>query len=91
MVAAKECGIRIPEEISLVCFDDFTRRELMEPELTCIQQPIESDGKSGSKVYPAQYGTGERRLIGKALYALSAETGKFYQKKIEDSEMAKES
>ena len=49
MVAAKECGIRIPEEISLVCFDDFTRRELMEPELTCIQQPIEAMGKAAVK------------------------------------------
>lgn len=49
MVAAKECGIRIPDEISLVCFDDFTRGELMEPELTCIRQPLEELGKAAVK------------------------------------------
>ena len=49
MVAAKELGIRIPEEISLVCFDDFTRGELMGPELTCIRQPIEEIGKVAVK------------------------------------------
>lgn len=39
--AAQEVGVRVPEELSVVGFDDMPFAQLLTPRLTTIQQPIE--------------------------------------------------
>jgi len=49
MRAARERGVRIPEDISLVGFDGMPINELLNPPLTSIAQPIESLGQLGAE------------------------------------------
>lgn len=42
--AAKEIGVRIPEDLALVCFDDFEWADLFHPGLTAIAQPTDTMG-----------------------------------------------
>lgn len=42
--AAKEIGVRIPEHLALVCFDDFEWADLFHPGLTAIAQPTHTMG-----------------------------------------------
>jgi len=42
---ALELGIRIPEDLALVSFDDFEWAELFRPRLTVIAQPLHAMGK----------------------------------------------
>jgi len=46
MRAAGECGCRIPEDLSLVGFDDIRFAEFMTPSLTTIHQPRELIGST---------------------------------------------
>lgn len=43
--AAKKNNIKIPDELSLVGFDDLPENELIDPPLTTIKQPILEEGK----------------------------------------------
>jgi len=43
--AAKKNNIKIPEELSLIGFDDSLENELIDPPLTTIKQPILEEGK----------------------------------------------
>jgi LacI family transcriptional regulator len=45
MKAIKEAGLNIPEDISLVAFDEQPYFELLSPALTAIQQPMQDIGK----------------------------------------------
>lgn len=42
--AAREAGLRIPEDLALVCFDDIDDASLICPFLTVMKQPAESFG-----------------------------------------------
>ena len=42
-----EAGIRIPEEVSLIGFDDMAFGALLSPPLTAIRQPVETLGRLG--------------------------------------------
>ena len=46
MYALKEAGIRIPEDVSLVCFDGQDDARLIEPVFTGVSQPIERIGET---------------------------------------------
>ena len=48
--AAHEKGIQIPEDLSIVGFDDITIAKFIEPSLTTIRQPIEDMGKKAIEV-----------------------------------------
>ncbi|MDX6322652.1 MAG: LacI family transcriptional regulator [Propionibacteriaceae bacterium] len=41
---AKEIGVRIPDDLAVVCFDDFEWADLFHPGLTAIAQPTETMG-----------------------------------------------
>ena len=43
--AIKDAGLRIPEDISVVGFDDIPSAESLEPALTTVRQPIEALGE----------------------------------------------
>ncbi len=42
-----EAGIRVPEEVSLIGFDDMAFGALLSPPLTAIRQPVETLGRLG--------------------------------------------
>lgn len=50
MKAIRESGLRIPEDISLVSFDDYEYMDLMEPAITRVSQPVEDMGKMCAKL-----------------------------------------
>lgn len=41
----REANLRIPEDISVVCFDAIDETGLMSPRLTCVMQPVEEIGR----------------------------------------------
>jgi LacI family transcriptional regulator len=42
--ACKEVGVRIPEQLSFVCFDDLELGELIEPAITSVSRPTVAQG-----------------------------------------------
>lgn len=38
--AIRESGLNVPEDISLICFDDNVHMDLMSPTISCVAQPI---------------------------------------------------
>lgn len=45
MEAARECGKRIPDDISIIGFDDIPQAAQVHPPLTTIRQPLEDMGR----------------------------------------------
>jgi LacI family transcriptional regulator len=45
MDAARECGLRIPDDISIIGFDDIPQASLVYPKLTTVRQPLEQMGQ----------------------------------------------
>jgi LacI family transcriptional regulator len=45
MDAARECGFRIPDDISIIGFDDVPQAGLVYPKLTTVRQPLEQMGQ----------------------------------------------
>jgi LacI family transcriptional regulator len=43
--AAGSLGIRVPEDLSVVDFDDLDRAELLTPQLTTVRQPLAEKGR----------------------------------------------
>jgi LacI family transcriptional regulator len=50
MAAAREIGINIPEQVSIIGFDDIALASLVIPKLTTIAQPIRTLGETGAKL-----------------------------------------
>lgn len=50
MKAAMQLGVKVPEELSIVGFDDLLFSEYVNPELTTIRQPQEDIGKAAMHV-----------------------------------------
>jgi alanine racemase len=48
--AAKQKGLRIPEDLSVVGFDDIYTSRLINPELTTVSQPIRAKGKLAAEL-----------------------------------------
>ncbi len=47
MQAARELGVRIPEDLSLVGYDDTVEASLVYPALTTVRQPLAEMGRMG--------------------------------------------
>ena len=50
MDAARECGLRIPDDISIIGFDDIPQSSIIYPKLTTIRQPLEQMGQVAAKM-----------------------------------------
>jgi LacI family transcriptional regulator len=50
MEAVRECGLRIPEDISIIGFDDIPQASLVYPKLTTVRQPLEQMGQVAVKM-----------------------------------------
>ena len=48
--AAEECGIRIPDDVSVVGFDDLPEGEWVRPRLTTVEQPIVDMGAAALRM-----------------------------------------
>ncbi len=48
MEAARERGLRLPEDLSIVGFDDIPQASHVHPALTTVRQPLEEMGRSGA-------------------------------------------
>jgi len=48
--AIHERGIRIPEELAVVCFDDMPWATSLRPPLTAVAQPVEELGRTGAQL-----------------------------------------
>ncbi|MBI1277601.1 MAG: LacI family DNA-binding transcriptional regulator [Anaerolineaceae bacterium] len=54
MDAARESGLRIPEDISIIGFDDVPQASFVYPKLTTVRQPLEEMGRVAAKMLLAQ-------------------------------------
>ncbi len=45
--ALREAGLRVPEDVSVVGFDDVQSAAFQNPGLTTVRQPLRSDGDAG--------------------------------------------
>jgi len=50
MDAIRECGLRIPDDISIVGFDDIPQASIVYPKLTTVRQPLEQMGQVAVKM-----------------------------------------
>lgn len=57
----KTLGLRIPEDIAVVCFDDHELFNLYRPEITAIQQPIEEIAKTAVDILMTEMGASKRK------------------------------
>lgn len=48
--AAKEIGIKIPEDLSVIGFDDSLLSQVIEPSLTVVKQPLAEIGKAAARL-----------------------------------------
>lgn len=54
MDAARECGFRIPDDISIIGFDDIPQADLVYPKLTTVRQPLDKMGEVAVKLLMEQ-------------------------------------
>jgi DNA-binding LacI/PurR family transcriptional regulator len=50
MDAVRECGFRIPDDISIIGFDDVPQASFVYPKLTTVRQPLEQMGQVAVKM-----------------------------------------
>ncbi len=50
MEAVRDCGLRIPENISVVGFDDIPQASHVRPTLTTVRQPLEQMGRMAARM-----------------------------------------
>jgi DNA-binding LacI/PurR family transcriptional regulator len=56
MAAAREHGVLLPEELSVVGFDDIPMASWVTPTLTTVRQPIAEKGRQAARLLIAQLG-----------------------------------
>lgn len=54
--AAREHGLRIPHDISIIGFDDIPQAAHVYPPLTTVRQPLEAMGRAGARILLQQIG-----------------------------------
>jgi LacI family transcriptional regulator len=68
MRAARARGLRIPEDVSIVGFDDSDHASLVTPELTTVRQPLAEMGRTAVNLL-------RRLLDGQRVETLHVELG----------------
>ena len=65
MHALRERGLRVPDDVALVGFDDFEWADYFEPRLTVIAQPCQSIGREAAALLIERIGNldGKRKTI----------------------------
>lgn len=63
MEALQEKGIKVPDELSLIGFDDMYHSRYMSPKLTTIRQPIVEMGKKAGEIAIELIASGEKEII----------------------------
>ncbi|HZC75177.1 MAG TPA: substrate-binding domain-containing protein, partial [Gaiellaceae bacterium] len=68
MHAARACGLRVPDDLSVVGFDDSEHASLVTPELTTVRQPLAEMGRTAVNLL-------RRLLDGQRVETLHVELG----------------
>jgi LacI family transcriptional regulator len=65
MKAVRELGLTVPDDVSLVGFDDFEWANLFEPRLTLVEQPCAELGRQAAALLSERMAapTGPRRSV----------------------------
>ena len=50
MDATHSCGLRVPEDVSILGFDDIPQAEMVRPALTTVRQPLEQMGRLATQM-----------------------------------------
>jgi LacI family transcriptional regulator len=50
MEAVRDCGLRIPEDVSIIGFDDIPQASHVNPRLTTVRQPLEQMGRLAARM-----------------------------------------
>jgi LacI family transcriptional regulator len=61
MNAAADCGLRVPEDVSIIGFDDIESAAQIHPPLTTIRQPFVEMGKQAAQLLLAAIATNDER------------------------------
>jgi LacI family transcriptional regulator len=61
MNAAVDCGLRVPEDVSVIGFDDIESAAQIRPPLTTIRQPFAEMGKQAAQLLLAAIATNDER------------------------------
>ncbi len=56
--AIRNLGLRIPEDLGVVCFDDHELFQLYQPSITVIQQPVQVLAKAAVNILMSKLRTG---------------------------------
>jgi LacI family transcriptional regulator len=62
MRALKEAGLRVPEDVSVVGFDDILSAAYATPSLTTVRQPLTEMGKRGAQILLDRIGDREKEF-----------------------------
>ncbi len=75
--AAREAGLRVPQDVSLVGFNDIPQAELLEPALTTVRVPQYEMGEAAARMLIARLEGGaiaERRIVLEVVLVVRAST-----------------
>ena len=62
LIAIKEMGLTIPDDIGIVCFDDSDWASILEPSITVIRQPVYQLGSTAAELLIREIGDEEKNL-----------------------------
>ena len=63
MEAVRECGLRIPADVSIIGFDDIPQASHVHPHLTTVRQPLEQMGRIATRMLLEQIGNPETEAV----------------------------
>lgn len=69
LLSIKELGLRIPDDLKILCFDDHDIFELYRPGITAVQQPINEIAETAINILVADLGHQKRRRKNRFLIA----------------------
>jgi DNA-binding LacI/PurR family transcriptional regulator len=60
--AIHDAGLRVPEDVSVIGFDDIISAAYQKPSLTTVRQPLQEMGREGAKVLLSQIANPEKQF-----------------------------